>query len=61
MTCLITIVIGSITQILLRRSITATSLISLRLPRRRASLLLLLIGVTLTRYYRLGGEAATLR
>jgi hypothetical protein len=61
MTYLVTIIIGDITQILLRRSITTTSLISLRLPRRRASLLLLLIGVTLTRHYRLGGEAATLR
>jgi hypothetical protein len=37
------------------------SLISLRLPRRRASLLLLFIGVTLTHYYYLGSEAVTLR
>jgi hypothetical protein len=61
MTYLITIVTGGIAQILLRRSITATSLISLRLPRRRALLLLLLIGVTLTHHYCLSSEAAMLR
>jgi hypothetical protein len=60
MTCLIIVIIGDITQVLYRRSVSTTSLISLRLPRRRASLPFLLIGVALTPYYYLGSKTAML-
>jgi hypothetical protein len=60
MTCLVTVVTGDITQVLYRRSVSTTSLISLRLPRGRASLPFLLMGVALTPYYYLGSKTATL-
>jgi hypothetical protein len=60
MTCLIIVITGDITQVLYRRSVSTTSLISLGLPRGRASLPFLLIGIALTPYYRLGSKVATL-